>query len=161
MERLVARRIAVTSGALSRAVVVDGSHAIVDGTTVTAQALGDGRWLVEQDGRSAAVYVAGTPDAMWAFARGRVYRVEVDEGDAPVRRRTSAGVDGLSAPMPATVRAVLVAPGDRVRAGDTLVVLEAMKMELPVRSPVDGVVGDVRCRPGEIVQPGMPLVDVS
>jgi 3-methylcrotonyl-CoA carboxylase alpha subunit len=155
------RRIAVTSGSLSRVVLVDGAQAIVDGATVTAQAVGDGRWLVQTDGGSAAVYVAGTTDAMWAFARGRVYRVEVDEGDAPSRRRTSAGVDGLSAPMPATVRAVLVTPGDRVRAGDTLVVLEAMKMELPVRSPVDGVVGEVRCRAGELVQPGVPLVEVS
>jgi biotin carboxyl carrier protein len=41
--------------------------------------------------------------------------------------------DSLSSPMPATVAAVQVSPGDRVAAGDLLIMLEAMKMELPIR----------------------------
>jgi biotin carboxyl carrier protein len=61
--------------------------------------------------------------------------------------------------MPATVTAVHVAAGDRVTRGDVLIVLEAMKMELPVRAPGDGTVAAVHCRPGDLVQPDVSLID--
>jgi urea carboxylase len=63
--------------------------------------------------------------------------------------------------MPGTVVRVDVAPGATVRRGDTLVILEAMKMELPIRATSDGVVKALHCRPGDLVQPGVPLVDVE
>jgi biotin carboxyl carrier protein len=63
--------------------------------------------------------------------------------------------------MPATVVKVLVAPGQKVRHGDTLVVLEAMKMELPIRAPGDAVVQAVNCREGELVQPDRTLVELE
>lgn len=63
--------------------------------------------------------------------------------------------------MPATVTSLNVAVGDRVAAGDVLVVLEAMKMELPIRAPRDGRVTAVACRPGELVQPGVPLLELE
>jgi 3-methylcrotonyl-CoA carboxylase alpha subunit len=69
--------------------------------------------------------------------------------------------DALAVPMPATVVRVGVSPGQPVRHGDLLVALEAMKMELAVRAPRDGVVSAVHCREGELVQPGRPLVDLS
>ena len=73
----------------------------------------------------------------------------------------SADVDALSAPMPATVVRVEVKPGDAVAAGDLVVLLEAMKMELPLRAPRAGIVARVNCRAGELVQPGTPLVDLE
>jgi biotin carboxyl carrier protein len=63
--------------------------------------------------------------------------------------------------MPATVRRIAVAAGDTVRRGDTLIVLEAMKMELPIRATSDGVIESVSCREGELVQPGVPLIDID
>ena len=51
--------------------------------------------------------------------------------------------------MPATVLAINVAPGQRVERNDVVMVLEAMKMELPVRSPRDGVVKVVGCQVGD------------
>jgi 3-methylcrotonyl-CoA carboxylase alpha subunit len=63
--------------------------------------------------------------------------------------------------MPATVIRVLVAPGATVARGDTLVMLEAMKMELPIRAPRDGVVRAVHCQSGELVQPGVNLLDLE
>jgi biotin carboxyl carrier protein len=63
--------------------------------------------------------------------------------------------------MPATVRQIRVTPGDQVARGDTLIVLEAMKMELPVRANEHGTVAAVHCREGELVQPGRPLVDIT
>jgi biotin carboxyl carrier protein len=48
-----------------------------------------------------------------------------------------------------------------VRRGEALLKLEAMKMELLVRAPRDGIVRAVNCRQGEVVAPGVPLVDIS
>jgi 3-methylcrotonyl-CoA carboxylase alpha subunit len=93
------------------------------------------------------------------FLDGEVFEFEVQ---AEGRRRRGAGHHGsLAAPMPATVLRVEAAPGDAVRRGDTLVILEAMKMELPVRAPADGTVKAVHCQPGDLVQAGVPLIDVE
>ena len=58
------------------------------------------------------------------------------------------------AEMVANVWKVLAARGDAVRAGDTLVILESMKMEIPVESPVSGTVMEMRVHEGGVVQEG-------
>jgi 3-methylcrotonyl-CoA carboxylase alpha subunit len=81
--------------------------------------------------------------------------------ERPSLRRAGATAGGtLTAPMPATVLKVHVHAGDRVKKGDTVVLLEAMKMELPVRSPADAMVAAVRCREGELVQADATLVEL-
>ncbi len=97
-------------------------------------------------------------DVRWVFMDGVVYQFEVQRQG---RRRASAHHTSLSAPMPATVRRINVAAGALVKRGETLLVLEAMKMELPVRAPANGVVKAVSCREGELVQPGAPLVEME
>jgi biotin carboxyl carrier protein len=63
--------------------------------------------------------------------------------------------------MPATVLAINVAPGQRVAQDDVVMLLEAMKMELPVKSPRDGVVKTVGCQVGELVQAGTTLLELE
>jgi len=63
--------------------------------------------------------------------------------------------------MPATVLQVLVRPGDTVRSGDTVVILEAMKMELPLRATAAATVTAVHCREGELVRPASVLVEFA
>lgn len=121
-----------------------------------------GTYRVEQDGRAEIVYVAGPPGDRWVFLDGRVFHRPFT--DAPSRRSTRTDADArqqLDAPMPATVLKVLVAPGAAVRKGDTLVILEAMKMELPIRAAADATVSAVRCREGELVQPGTILIELE
>ena len=65
------------------------------------------------------------------------------------------------APMPATVVAINPPPGRRVNEGDTLIVLEAMKMELPIKAPRSGVVKAVHCAKGDLVQPGVNLLELE
>ena len=60
----------------------------------------------------------------------------------------------ILAEMVANVWRVVVAQGDRVAEGDTLVILESMKMEIPVGSPLAGVVTELRVREGDVVQEG-------
>ena len=104
-----------------------------------------------------AAVIAIEGDSRWVFLDGEVFRLDVVKEGA---RRKSAGHHGtLTAPMPATVVRVQVSPGDIVKRGDTLIILEAMKMELPVRAPADGTVATVNCRPGDLVQPGVGLIE--
>ena len=58
------------------------------------------------------------------------------------------------AEMVANVWKVVVAPGDSVGEGDALVILESMKMEIPVMAPIDGVVKEMRVKPEDVVQEG-------
>jgi biotin carboxyl carrier protein len=124
----------------------------------TALSSGLGLWRLDGSSSSARVWVAGPAEAPWIFFDGRVYRPEVAPAGRTARRPRHDGSGSLSAPMPATVRDVLVSVGQRVSRGDILIVLEAMKMELPLRAPADGTILDVRCTPGELVQPGTPLI---
>jgi 3-methylcrotonyl-CoA carboxylase alpha subunit len=79
-----------------------------------------------------------------------VYRREASDG--------SATADRAQAPMPGRVVLVRVAPGDAVVAGQELLVLEAMKMELSLKAPRDGVVAEVRTAEGEFVEADAVLV---
>jgi 3-methylcrotonyl-CoA carboxylase alpha subunit len=86
---------------------------------------------------------------------GREYHVF----DASQRRRpvpTSTG--DLRAPMAGKIIRILVQPGEAVKAGATLLILEAMKMEQQITAPQDGVVTRLLCREGDQVTAGTELV---
>jgi biotin carboxyl carrier protein len=67
----------------------------------------------------------------------------------------------ITAEMVANVLQVLVEPGAQVEAGDTVVLLESMKMEIPVLSEWAGTVSEVPVQPGDVVQEGEPLVRLA
>ena len=73
----------------------------------------------------------------------------------------SLGEATITAPMPGTVLAVAVAAGDEVTAHDPLVVLEAMKMEMPVLAPFAATVTAVHVAPGDQVASGAVLVELG
>lgn len=66
--------------------------------------------------------------------------------------------DALRAPLPGTVIETPVSPGDNVKEGDTLIVLEAMKMDNRLTAERDAIVSEVLVRPGEAVKENTPLV---
>jgi 3-methylcrotonyl-CoA carboxylase alpha subunit len=135
----------------------DGRVTIDDATLQTA-AIAPGV-VRAGDGARHVAWVAADGDLRWVFLDGEVFEIEVArEG---TRRRGGSAHALLSAPMPATVVRVEVSEGAAVRRGDTLIILEAMKMELPIRASADGVVTGVHCRAGDLVQPGVPLVDID
>ena len=117
--------------------------------------LGNGRYRV--NGRLA--YATRDRANTWVFINGRTYVVEAEERDAS--EHVTDDQIALEAPMPATVLAIYAAPGQDVAAGDPLVLLEAMKMEVPIRAPRAGRVKALACREGDLVQPGIPLVELE
>ena len=147
--------------------------------TVRYEARRDGRFVLggaeDPDGGSACVH-RWTPTGIDAEVNGRRATARVTrDGDrlyvqAPggtvafdvvprfVAPGAAAATGGLVAPMPGIVLDVRCAPGDVVDARQTLVVLEAMKMEHHVRAPADGVVVDVRVTKGQHVENGAVLL---
>jgi acetyl-CoA carboxylase biotin carboxylase subunit len=113
---------------------------------------------------TAAQATAGAGNASYDPWAGGASRPAAPQTPAPqtTRRRSgSTSASALIAPMPATVTKVRVKPGDAVRKGDAVVLLEAMKMELPLRAPADATVAAVHCREGELVQGDAVLVELQ
>ena len=116
--------------------------------------------------RDESAWYAFTPPARdhvvasgrWVLHDGWQFEIGPDE-QAAAEALPSAG--SLEAPMPGAVLRVEVEPGQTVEPGRTLVVLEAMKMELAVASPGSGTVAAVHVRPGELVSRGQPLIAID
>jgi 3-methylcrotonyl-CoA carboxylase alpha subunit len=121
----------------------------------------DGTWRVSNgEGVVRVAHAVSDADAgVWVQIDGEVIHV-AGETSRPARPRVH-GHATLEAPMPAQVTTVLVKAGDLVDAGATLLVLEAMKMELPIKAPAAGRVAAVHCAAGDRVIPGRPLVDLE
>ena len=77
------------------------------------------------------------------------------------RRRSAVGGGSLGASMPGQITKVLVAEGDIVERGQTLVMLEAMKMEIKVAAPHAGRVKKVKVKQGQVVDRGQALVEIA
>jgi biotin carboxyl carrier protein len=69
-------------------------------------------------------------------------------------------VSEIVAEMVANVMSVAVEPGDEVAAGDVVILLESMKMEIPVIAEEDGTVRAVKIAPADVVQEGDVLVEI-
>ena len=80
---------------------------------------------------------------------------------APSAPAAPAGAEKITSPMPGTVLAVKVAVGQSVKKGETVVLLEAMKMENEIPAPRDGVVASISVNKGSSVQAGDLLISLN
>ena len=116
---------------------------------------GDPLWSGTYDGRPIAVQVRPALNGFDLAHRGvEVRALAYTEREAaaarlmPVKRVADSG-KALRCPMPGVVRAIAVTEGQEVKAGETLAVVEAMKMENVLRAERDGVVKSIKARPGD------------
>ena len=137
------RVLTLRSGASEHTIRVDTDGIVVDGVPVKVPS---------------RAYAVADGERTWVFLDGEVYEFEVVR---PGPRRASAHHGSLTAPMPATVVRINVPLGALVKRGDTLIVLEAMKMELPIKADADGVITAVNCAVGDLVQPGVSLIEIE
>lgn len=83
------------------------------------------------------------------------------EPAAPVAPVTEAGADAMTAPMPGTILKIQVKVGDAVKENQSLMILEAMKMENEIVAGKDGVVAAIHVTPSQVVNAGDALITIA
>jgi len=125
----------------------------------------ENEFLFLAPGRTAKVYLARDGERRLVSAGGRVFTL-TEAGRDP--DRFGGGEDGpskadssIKAPMPGKVIKVCVAEGERVRKNQSLVIVEAMKMENDLRAAAAGVVTKIHVRAGDIVDAAKTLLELE
>jgi acetyl-CoA/propionyl-CoA carboxylase biotin carboxyl carrier protein len=131
-----------------------GAEVLPDGVSVPlpvrAGPGAEARFTVHLDG--VAHTFAALPGGTWLGRDGDAWHMrDHDPVAASLTRAGHAGAESLTAPMPGTVTVVKVAVGDEVTAGQSLLVVEAMKMEHTITAPVDGIVAELHVKAGQKV----------
>ena len=141
----------------------DGGYEVRVGAKVLhigARLAPNGRLDLELDGRRVRAYVARSGQRRYVSLAGDTWTLQPPDLRRARRDESDAGGGSLTATMPGRVLDVLVAEGDSVQKGDTLVLLEAMKMELRIQAPADGQITRVLCAAGQVVERGQLLVEL-
>ena len=112
------------------------------------------------DGQRVTAYVSSDGAKRWVTINGRTGVLTKSSTGTRRAQHGHHGQDELTAPMPGQVRAVNVNEGDIVTKGQTLLVLEAMKMEIRVAAPRDGVVKKLFIQQGQTVEREQILVEI-
>ncbi|MFN8380096.1 MAG: biotin/lipoyl-containing protein [Anaerolineae bacterium] len=143
----------------------DGSL-VVNGETRTVDFLGISPSLYSMlmDEHAYEVVIDEHDGEVEVLLRGRKYSGEVLDERAQLLASGWGGVEvgtgelQIKSPMPGLIIGVLVAEGQQVAQGETLFVLESMKMQNELKAPRDGVVNRVWVQPGQSVEQGKPLL---
>ena len=160
----------VSVGGHTFEVAIEGGEARLNGEVVHAEihAVGSGPLrLLRVDGAIEAYAMVRGEGGWQVYRAGQVWDAQVvDERTRRLQEVTGAGrADGghvtVKAPMPGLVLRLEIEAGAKVKKGQGLVVLEAMKMENELAAPMAGVVSAIHVRPGEAVAKGAPLADVT
>ena len=123
-----------------------------------------GVYSVLLDGRSYEAHAEPGNDCAWITIRGYRFRVAVTDPRRWSARRTGSHGherEEIVAPMPGKIVRLLVEPGQRVEAGQGVVVMEAMKMQNEMKARRAGSVVSVPVRPGETVAAGAILATIE
>ncbi|MFM8320566.1 MAG: biotin/lipoyl-containing protein [Chloroflexota bacterium] len=140
----------------------EGFRALIDGVPYAVEVLNrqPGELSLRIDGRPLRLYWAVDGEQRWVSLGGCTFRLAKPAGRGS-RHGETPGEASVRSPMPAQVRAVLVAAGDVVEKGQALLVLEAMKMEIRLAAPHAGIVGRVLAVEGEQVARDQALVELK
>ena len=117
-----------------------------------------GRLIVEIDGSPRLAHAAKSGDNWWVHIDGRTHAVQFHEQGSS---GPAASEGSLTAPMPGTIMEMNVKQGQRVREGQTLVVLEAMKMEHPMDADEDAAVSEFLVEHGAQVKLLQHLISIA
>jgi biotin carboxyl carrier protein len=151
---------------------VNGTKIVPQGMAleVKIEALGGREYRIHKGGRDYQAFLvsedAAEKTSTW-WINGFTYEVqslsEIDEKleAMGVGAKAASGFETLKAPMPGMVLAIPVQEGQAVKKGDTLVVLEAMKMENALKAPHDAVVGAIKAQAGKPVEKGTVLLSFA
>jgi 3-methylcrotonyl-CoA carboxylase alpha subunit len=133
----------------------------VNGKTrpLAGQRLADGRLQINLDGRMIKARAVRDGDDWHVFCEGDYRRLSLQPELASIEEDTRSG--SLAAPMPGKVIKVMTEAGAKVKKGEPLLILEAMKMEHTITAPADGVVKEIHYAAGEQVLEGAELISLE
>ena len=139
-----------------------GYLATIGDQTISVEVLHaeNGKLDLSVDGKRVIAYVSSDGAKRWVTVNGRTVVLTRASG----AKRSGAGQDHaseLAAPMPGVVRGVNVGEGETVTKGQTLLVIEAMKMEIRIQAPFDGVVKSLAVKVGQTVEREQMLITLE
>lgn len=141
----------------------DGSYQAIVGERsyqLQVERYADGQLYLILNGRRIVLPAAAQNSYRYLAYQGQVYQLEKSTRSA-ARGAAHSHSGDLSASMPGQVIAVQVVEGEHVEKGQTLLLLEAMKMEMRIKAPIAGVVKKLLCAPGDNVERGQRLIEVE
>lgn len=135
----------------------------LDDKTIHAEVLHseNGKLDILIDGKRITAYVSSDNARRWVTINGQTYVLIKSSGARKGGHGHHHAAGELTAPMPGQVRAVNISEGDTVTKGQTLLVLEAMKMEIRIHAPLDGVVKKLFVEQGQTVEREQILIDIE
>jgi biotin carboxyl carrier protein len=133
----------------------------LDDKTIHVEVLGteNGKLDLLIDGKRVTAYVSSDNAKRWVTVNGQTFVLTKSSG-ARKGGHAHHAAGKLTAPMPGQVRAINVSEGDAVTKGQTLLVLEAMKMEIRVHAPQDGRVKKLFVKQGQTVEREQILIEI-
>jgi biotin carboxyl carrier protein len=143
-------------------ITVDGKRREVD-----FRALGPAMYSILAENVSHELTIEQREDEIEVLMRGRLYSNRVLDERALLMAQRSGGLAGdtgeinIKSPMPGLIVAVRVEIGQAVKAGDTVVILESMKMQNELKAVRDGTVGSVNVQPGQTVEQNKVLITIQ
>jgi len=139
----------------------EGYMAMLDGKTISIQIIRaeSGRMDLLIDGKRVNAHVSSDGAKRWVTINGRTLMLTKTSGAKRGVRHDHAG--GLIAPMPGQVRSVAVGVGDLVKKGQTLLTMEAMKMEIRIQALKDGRVTVLHVAQGQTVEREQILIEME
>ena len=135
----------------ARIIHTEGAHFVLE-----VEEQGPDNFICRKQIRAAG-YKDGDNRQLWSNGRLVNYQL-LREGSSP---SVQSDVASLSASIPAVVSEIVVEIGEEVERGMKLILLESMKMILPILAPFDGFVSAINCSPGDAVQPGVQLIELD
>ena len=135
----------------------EGEEIIISDVSISHD-LNFNRLMVDIDGIVRLVHIAKVKDSYWIHLDGRIHVIKSHEIGYSNQKQNEGS---LIAPMPGIIIDILVKEGQRVRKGQNLMIMEAMKMEHKIQSPKDGEVISISNEIGQKVDMGVILVEIA
>jgi len=143
----------------------DGFDLVIDGERVAADLVdhGGGRFTLDAGERSRALWLAVDGDRIFVHTEGHHFEVRCVDALARIQQATRSARGGgeLHAPMPGVVVEIRAAVGARVAEGDTVLVVESMKLQTPIAADRDGRVAELGFEEGQSFDQGSLLARIE
>ena len=135
--------------------------------SITVNQLTSKKFLFKINEKSSEVDITSENGLLDIFLEGQEMKVRVESYElAELRKRAGTALEGpedktIKAPMPGLVLKAVINPGDNIKKGAALVIIEAMKMENIIKSPFDGRVKEIHVTAGQAVDKNDKLVELE